>query len=66
MRPLDSLALPHATPLLPVLLDGHIVGEVESDLVKELAEKLRTLKALGQQKVCQHDVISHDFWVNVT
>ncbi len=63
---MDSLSLPHATPLLPVLLDGRIVGEVESDLVKELAEKLRTLKALRQQNVCQHDVISHDFWVNVT
>ncbi len=62
---MDSLALPHATPLLPVLLDGRIVREVESDL-KELAEKLRTLKALRQQNVCQHDVISHDFWVNVT
>ena len=51
MTSLGTPAPPHATPLLPVVLDGNIVGEVESGKVQELASKLRTLKALGQSNV---------------
>ena len=51
MTPLDSPSPPHATPLLPVVLDGRILGEVEAADVQTLATNLRTLKAQGREKV---------------
>jgi hypothetical protein len=51
MTPLGSPSPPHATPLLPIMLDGRIIGEVESAKLQGLATNLRTLKAQGKEKV---------------
>lgn len=44
----------HKTHLLPVVLDGQIIGEVDSTKAKDLADKPRTLKYLGREKVHVH------------
>ena len=46
------------TPL-PVVLDGRIIGKVAEDRAKDLADKLRTLKCLGKEKVHAYTDISH-------
>ena len=51
VTPYGAPTTPHATPLLPVILDGRIIGEVESGLMQEFSVKLRTLKAMGKEKV---------------
>jgi len=51
MTPLGSLAPPHDTLVLPVILDGLVVGEVEVDPMQALAVAIRTLKALVKEKV---------------
>ncbi len=39
---------------LPVVLDGRVIGEVAAERAQELSLQLRTLKALGKEKVCSH------------
>ena len=51
MTSIGAVAPPSTTPLLAIILDGRIIGEMEEKLVKSLATKLRTLKALGEKKV---------------
>jgi len=51
MTPISAVAPPSTTPLLAVILDGRIIGEMEEKHIKSLANKLRTLKALGEKKV---------------
>lgn len=54
---MTPLASPLHTPsththlTLPVILDGRIIGHVTNDGAKNLANKLRTLKCLGKEKV---------------
>ena len=50
MLPLASTTLP-TLPTLPVVLNGRLLGWIESENAAELAVKLRTLKALGKEKV---------------
>ena len=50
MSPIGGPCLSDST-YLSVLLDGRLIGEVETNKAKELATKLRTLKTLGQEKV---------------
>ena len=52
MTPLSSpLPSDHTHMPLPVVLDGRIIGEVAEGKAKDLANKLRTLKCLGKEKV---------------
>ena len=41
------------TSTLPVVLDGRVIGEIAKEQIRDLAIKLRTLKALGKEKVCE-------------
>ena len=40
-------------PAVAVLLDGRVVGEASQVQAAEIATKLRTLKALGKENVCE-------------
>lgn len=35
-----------------VLLDGRVVGRIQSDMADEMTKKMRILKALGKDNVC--------------
>ena len=50
LSPLDC-PTPAMPPILPVILDGRIVGEMGEEKVRDLANKLRILKATGNDKV---------------
>jgi len=51
MIPTGAPLSPCARSAIPVVLDGRVLGEVDAEGAPELATKLRTLKALGQDKV---------------
>ena len=51
MTPTGAPLPPCAPSSIPVVLDGRLLGEVGAECAQELAVKLRTLKALGQDKV---------------
>ena len=51
MTPTGAPLPPCAQSSIPVVLDGRLVGEVDAECAQELAVQLRTLKALGQDKV---------------
>ncbi len=50
LSPLDC-PIPATPPIIPVILDGRIVGEMGEGEVRDLANKLRILKATGHEKV---------------
>lgn len=52
MTPLGSPGPAHTDRPLPVVLDGRVIGHVSNnEKAKELANKLRTLKCMGREKV---------------
>ena len=56
MIPVGVLSPYPPSSKLDVILNGRVVGQVATGQAQELALQLRTLKAMGKDKVCLHSV----------
>lgn len=57
MTPTGSPTPPHVLSILSVILDGRVVGQMAEDLMKDVAKKIRTLKAIGDPKVLSWSIL---------
>ena len=51
MTPLDTPSTADSRECYSVILNGQVIGQVDLELAKPLADKLRVLKVMGEEKV---------------